>query len=195
MAGDSAGTKKRLLEAAAAEFAEFGIAGARVDRIARAARANKQMIYAYFGSKDALFDTVFSAYVGASLEEVDFDATDLPAYAGRLFDQSQDHPAVLRLATWYRLERPRGAGLQAVASVNRVRLERLRRAQEDGVLPGHFSPVQLLALIQAIATSWVTMNPEFGAEAAVAGRDERRQSVVEAVRRLLAGAGVSAARD
>jgi AcrR family transcriptional regulator len=195
MAGDSAGTKKRLLEAAAAEFAEFGIAGARVDRIARAARANKQLIYAYFGSKDVLFDTVFSAYVGAALAEVDFDATDLPAYAGRLFDQSQDHPAVLRLATWYRLERPHGAGLQAVASVNRLRLERLRRAQEDGVLPSHFSPVQLLALIQAIATSWVTMNPEFGAAAATTDRDERRQTVVEAVRRLLAGAAVSAARD
>jgi AcrR family transcriptional regulator len=183
MAGDSAATKKRLLEAAAAEFAEFGIAGARVDRIALAARANKQLIYAYFGSKDALFDTVFSAYVGAALAEVDFDATDLPAYAGRLFDQSQDHPAVLRLATWYRLERPRGAGLQAVASVNRLRL------------PGHFLPVQLLALIQAIATSWVTMNPEFGAAAAATDRDERRQTVVEAVRRLLAGAAVSAARD
>ena len=37
------------------EFSAYGIAGARVDRIASAAKANKQAIYAYFGSKDALF--------------------------------------------------------------------------------------------------------------------------------------------
>jgi AcrR family transcriptional regulator len=195
MAGDSAATKRRLLEAAAAEFAEFGIAGARIDRIARAARSNKQMIYAYFGSKDALFDAVFSAYVGESLDEVDFDAADLPAYAGRLFDQSEDQPALLRLSTWYRLERPQGASLQAVVSVNQIRLERLERAQEDGVLPGHLSPVQLLALFQSIATSWVTMNPEFGAAAAATGRDERRRAVVEAVQRLLGGAAVSVGCD
>ncbi len=44
MVRDAEATKKRLLDAAAAEFAEFGIAGARVDRIALAAKANKSMI-------------------------------------------------------------------------------------------------------------------------------------------------------
>jgi AcrR family transcriptional regulator len=59
-ARDSAATKERLLEAATAEFAAHGIAGARVDRIAAAARANKQLIYAYFGSKEQLFDAVLA---------------------------------------------------------------------------------------------------------------------------------------
>jgi AcrR family transcriptional regulator len=45
-ARDSAATKERLLAAATDEFAAHGIAGARVDRIAAAARANKQLIYA-----------------------------------------------------------------------------------------------------------------------------------------------------
>lgn len=46
---------ERILEAAAAEFAAHGYAGARVDRIARRARVNKAMLYYHFGSKRALY--------------------------------------------------------------------------------------------------------------------------------------------
>jgi AcrR family transcriptional regulator len=183
---DPEATKLKLLDAARAEFAEFGIAGARVDRIAAAARTNKQMIYAYFGSKDELFDTVFSRHVDRSLDTMDFDASDLPAYAGRVFDRFEDHPDELRLSTWYRLERPDGAGLAAVASINRTRLERLRTAIAAGDLPAHFSPAQLLALVQSIATAWATMNPEFGA-GTLENRATRRRAVVDAVARLIAG--------
>src|SRR3954471_8702056 len=45
----------RILGAAAAEFAERGYAGARVDRIARRARVNKAMLYYHFGSKQSLY--------------------------------------------------------------------------------------------------------------------------------------------
>ena len=48
----------RILAAAAAEFAERGFAGARVDRIARRARVNKAMLYYHFGSKQALYRTL-----------------------------------------------------------------------------------------------------------------------------------------
>jgi AcrR family transcriptional regulator len=184
MVKDAEQTKSRLMKAATAEFAKYGIAGARIDRIAQAAATNKQMIYSYFGSKDELFDHVFSSYVGASLDTVDFDVTDLPGYAGRMFDRFEDDPDSLRLSTWYRLERPGGVGLRAVIAINEVRLERLRKAQEDGLLSRRFDPIQLLALIQAIATSWASMNPEFGA-AAVTDRDYRRRTVVDAVRWLL----------
>lgn len=184
MIKDSEQTKARLLTAAAAEFAQFGIAGARVDRIASAAKTNKQMIYAYFGNKDQLFDQVFSAHVSSSLERVDFDAEDLPSYAGKMFDHFEADPAALRLSTWYRLERPTGPGLDAVVAINEVRVKRLRRAQREGVVGDDFGPVALLALVQAIATSWATTNPELGA-AARTGRDDRRSAVIEAVRRLV----------
>jgi AcrR family transcriptional regulator len=59
MPWDSQATRRRLLEAAIMEFSAYGIAGARVDRIASAAKANKQAIYAYFGGKDALFAAAF----------------------------------------------------------------------------------------------------------------------------------------
>jgi AcrR family transcriptional regulator len=57
---DAARTKQRLLDAACDEFAEYGIAGGRVERIAAAAGCNKALIYAYFDSKDALFDAAFA---------------------------------------------------------------------------------------------------------------------------------------
>jgi AcrR family transcriptional regulator len=45
----------RILKAAVAEFARFGLGGARVDRIAARAGANKRMLYYYYGNKEALF--------------------------------------------------------------------------------------------------------------------------------------------
>lgn len=51
-------TRARILAAAKAEFAERGLAGARVDGIAQRAKANKRMIYHYFGSKEMLYQTV-----------------------------------------------------------------------------------------------------------------------------------------
>ena len=71
-AGDDAGTRERLLAAAAAEFAARGFAGANVDRIARAARVNKAMIYYHFRSKIALYREIvgdmFHA-IGARIRE------------------------------------------------------------------------------------------------------------------------------
>ncbi|KPK04162.1 MAG: TetR family transcriptional regulator [Betaproteobacteria bacterium SG8_39] len=48
-------TRRRILDAATAEFARHGLGGARIDRIARRAGANKRMLYYYFGDKDGLF--------------------------------------------------------------------------------------------------------------------------------------------
>jgi AcrR family transcriptional regulator len=91
---DAARTKQRLLDAARDEFAEYGIAGGRVERIAAAARCNKALIYAYFDSKDALFDAAFAAHVQAHLDRVNFDGTDLPDYAGRAHLDALDRPAL-----------------------------------------------------------------------------------------------------
>jgi hypothetical protein len=56
-------------------------------------------------SKDDLFDAVFHELVLDTVRETPLDATDLPGYAGRLFDGFEERPEVARLATWYRLER------------------------------------------------------------------------------------------
>jgi AcrR family transcriptional regulator len=52
------GRRERLLEMATREFAAKGLAGARVDAIARAARSNKQLVYYYFGNKIGLYNEI-----------------------------------------------------------------------------------------------------------------------------------------
>ena len=58
---DPAKNRQRILKAATAEFARSGLGGARVDRIAARAGANKRMLYYYFGNKEALFLAVMEA--------------------------------------------------------------------------------------------------------------------------------------
>lgn len=186
MPRDADRTKRQLLAAATAEFAAFGIAGARVDRIAASAACNKSLIYAYFGSKDELFDAVFTTHVADIVDQAPFDATDLPGYAGRLFDRFEDDPGTLRLATWYRLERPDGAPLQAVVASNQAKLAGIAQAQADGVIPSSYRPVELLVLVQSITRAWSTTTPEMGAYAP-SSREERRRTVVDAVRQLISG--------
>lgn len=55
---DTRTTRERILEAAADEFARHGLAGARVDRMARRAGVNKAMIYYHFSSKEALYQSI-----------------------------------------------------------------------------------------------------------------------------------------
>ena len=58
---DPAQSRQRILAAARKEFAQYGLGGARVDRIATKAGINKRMLYHYFGNKDDLFCAVLEA--------------------------------------------------------------------------------------------------------------------------------------
>ena len=63
--------RDRLLTAALREFGQKGFAGARVEKITRDANANKQLVYHYFGNKEALFKSVlelaYKEYTGDAL--------------------------------------------------------------------------------------------------------------------------------
>src|SRR5260370_37276458 len=104
MVRDAEDTKRRMLAAATEEFTEHGIAGARVDRIAAAAKSNKAMLYAYFGNKEQLFEAVFALMVTGATDAVPFDAADLPGYAVAMFERYRTDPHVARRADGYRLE-------------------------------------------------------------------------------------------
>jgi AcrR family transcriptional regulator len=187
MAGDSQATQRRLLAAAAQEFAARGIAGARVDRIAEVAQANKAQIYHYFGSKDQLFDAVFNSLVADTLHEVPIDVADLPEYAGRLFDRYEQHPQVPRLATWYRLERAdTQAPLEAIVKSNRDKVDVIARAQRSGQLPSHIAAAGLLALVLALAAMWTSITPEFTELIAGHTAADRRRVITDAVAAVLA---------
>jgi AcrR family transcriptional regulator len=190
---DAEATRARLLAAATEEFARHGVAGARVDRIASAAGANKQLIYAYFESKDGLFDAVLAKHCGALAERVPFDAEDMPGYVGRLFDYGLEHPEVYRLVTWAALERP-----DAVAAFERdsygAKLNAISSAQRAGRVDASFAPADLLALLMAVAAAW------FSASEAIRRFDSKnpmsprrlaqfRQAAIETAARMLSRTG------
>lgn len=55
-----------LLRAAVVEFASYGFDGARVDRIAARAKANKQLIYHYFDDKRGIYREVIKYMMGSN---------------------------------------------------------------------------------------------------------------------------------
>ena len=185
MGRDIQKTKKRLLEAATNEFAQRGIAGARVDRIAELAGCSKALIYDYFGNKDQLFDAVYDALVVAFVQEVPIDPADLAGYAGRLFDQYQACPEILRLSAWDILERG-GAGtrLEAVQVANQNKIAAIEQAQYNGRVSDRWSPAELLLLITSISMMWMFVTPEF-TELSVSEISARRRTVTEAIRLLV----------
>ncbi|WP_412519298.1 TetR family transcriptional regulator [Actinomadura madurae] len=106
MGYDAEATRRRIFEAATAEFAARGLAGARIDRIATEARANKQAIYLYFGSKEKLFGAVVRAKMAEIGHATDIDPDSLAESVGRLFDWYREHPELVRLLLWEALETP-----------------------------------------------------------------------------------------
>jgi AcrR family transcriptional regulator len=72
-------TKRDILVAAREEFVEFGLDGARIDRIAERAGANKRMLYHYVGNKEALYARVLlDAYREIREGEAELHLGELP---------------------------------------------------------------------------------------------------------------------
>ncbi|RYJ03893.1 MAG: TetR/AcrR family transcriptional regulator [Actinomycetales bacterium] len=181
-------TRRRMLEAATAEFAEHGIAGARVDRIVAAAQSNKAQLYAYFGSKDALFDTVFDASIDRILDVVPISADDLADWAVRLYDDYLVRPDLIRLATWRRLERqPVGPLLADAEGRHGAKLEAIAAAQARGeVAPGE--PFDIMAMVISMSMAWSPVSNVYAASSdeAVAEHERRRAFLRDAVQRVVA---------
>jgi AcrR family transcriptional regulator len=185
---NAAASKERLLAAAAAEFVAHGVAGARVDRIATAAAANKRLIYDYFGDKDALFDAVLDTFTADAVGAVPIDPDDLPGYAGRLFDYHSDNPDLLRLVTWARLEGRTTPSAQSQRRASyRRRTAAIEQAQQNGTVTTALTASQLLDMIESLAVGWtvaargvLTTPAKLKAE-----RAAQRRAITEAVRRLV----------
>jgi TetR/AcrR family transcriptional regulator len=99
-------SRAAILRAAAQEFAEHGIAGARTDAIARAARVNKALLYYYFKDKETLYGAVLdNAFSGMKTNIFQVLDSDLPprekimAYVGAYFDfiaSNQIYPKLMQ---------------------------------------------------------------------------------------------------
>jgi AcrR family transcriptional regulator len=164
------------------------VAGARVDRIASAANANKAQIYHYFGDKDGLFDAVLESYSAQAIGAVDIDADDLPGYAGRLFDYHLDHPELLRLVTWARLEgrTTRQTQTQRATSYER-RAAAIKNAQRQARVTDALSASQILDTIESLAVGWTTTARGLLADKRKLNRERKayRAGIVKAVGRIV----------
>jgi AcrR family transcriptional regulator len=185
MPRDSSATKARIIEAAFREFAAHGLAGARVDRIAANAQANKRAIYDYFGDKEQLFDKILIDMVARGTDDVPPLWDDLPEYAGRIYDYFVADPDRMRIHLWRQLERPQALGGETDAY--RQIIDGLRAAQPAGA---RWKPAQLFALLWALQFTWFLASPALAElpdarTTAKTAHKARRAATVEAVRLLI----------
>ncbi|MEM9013285.1 MAG: TetR/AcrR family transcriptional regulator [Pseudomonadota bacterium] len=135
-ARDAGATRARILAAAKHEFATAGLAGARVDAIAARARANKRMIYHYFGGKEALFAAV--------LEEAYLDIRTAEQALGLEAMEPEAAMDALVTFTWrYYLDNP-----EFLRLVNSENLHKARHLQHLDRVRDAFPP--FVALVQSI---------------------------------------------
>ncbi|WP_307841246.1 TetR family transcriptional regulator [Streptomyces endocoffeicus] len=132
----------------------YGLAGARIDRIAETATANKRSIYMHFGTKEELFDKVVADSMIKLAESASFEAGDLPAYAGELFDRLEQWPHIRRLYLWAGLERDQPVDTEV--EQYRKRVAALEAAQEAGRIRADIPSAELMAMVIALVISWDT---------------------------------------
>lgn len=185
---DSEATKALLLKAATEEFAEHGFAGARIDRIADRAGANKRLIYVYFGDKKQLFDAVMQEQTIAVFKAVPMDDGDLYAFAAARFDYVLADPQARRIAMWRTFEEVEPTEAERAGFKERV--DAIAAAQRDGKLRADIPAVDLFAIVLRMTESWLSAPP--GLKAA-AGEDpmsadrlrEHRAALLAAVKSIL----------
>jgi TetR/AcrR family transcriptional regulator len=131
---DPARTRERILRAARREFVAKGFAGARVDAIARAASANKRMLYYYFGDKDALYRAILREGIATNLDLVAAAPPDPADLLPFLFARALKRTESIRMLQWEAL----GTGARRpIAEEERRKAwiegsERIRDAQRAG---------------------------------------------------------------
>ncbi|GAA4677773.1 TetR family transcriptional regulator [Frondihabitans cladoniiphilus] len=179
--------RDRILEAALHEFAERGLAGARIDTIAREAEASKERLYAHFKTKRDLFDAALGASIDRWVHAVPFDARDLPTWASTLYVHLATHSEDARLLLWGQIE---GAALASPGVVDHEQLEARRQgvrdAQAEGLIPTSWQGDELLTMAFGLVLGWF-VTPQ---TTKVRSADVQRRAIVvrEAVSRLLAQA-------
>ena len=148
-------TRARILSAATSEFAQHGFGGARVDRIARRADANKRMLYYYFGSKDELFLAVLEeayAHIRNAEHDLDLEHADPREALKRLVEFTWnyylEHPEFMALLATENLHK--GSHVHRSSRVRKLHSPLvdtlraiLRRGERQGLFRRGVDPVQL----------------------------------------------------
>jgi AcrR family transcriptional regulator len=197
-------TMADILEVATREFAEKGLAGARIDAIADAMRTSKRMIYYYFGSKEGLYLRVLEeSYRRIRQIESEAHLDDLPPedalrrLVGHTVDYQWAHPEFVRLVQNENMHRAeylaqskmiRKLNVPAIDSLARI----VERGQKAGVFRAGLDAVDLHMSISALSFFNVANRHTFSLlfqrdldtpRALVARRDSIIEMVVRFVRK------------
>ena len=206
---DPEGMRLRILDAAKEEFATHGLAGARVDRIAAKAGANKRMLYYHVGKKEELYLTVLEgAYEKIRVEErgLDLEHLDPPKAIERLigftWNYFLENPEFLALLNTENLVKARHLKRSTkVKSMHSPFVEMIRTVVRRGVQSGDFvvavDPVQLYISIAALCFFYLsnsaTLSVIFGRDLLnEEARDERLDHMVALVLAALTGKSFAA---
>lgn len=195
-------TMANILEVAMTEFAEKGLAGARIDEIAAATQTSKRMIYYYFGSKEGLYLAVLEASYGEMrFHESQLDLENMAPVAAlrKLVEYTFDHHRAsenyIRLVMGENINRGQYlAQSPFIQDLNVPAISAIQSLYDRGVAAGDFRPgldaLDIHASISALTFFNVSNRHTFGL---IFKRDteapdwvaHRRQSVVEMVERYL----------
>ncbi|WP_158803171.1 MULTISPECIES: TetR/AcrR family transcriptional regulator [unclassified Acidisoma] len=191
-------TKEDILAVAAEEFADLGLAGARVDAIAERTKTSKRMIYYYFGSKEDLYLAVLErAY--KSIRHVE-DALALGQLGPEealtkmiesTFDYDHEHPGFVRLVAIENIHKAEHvARSKSIGGLNVSVIETLETILEQGYRVGVFrrrvTAVDVHMLISSFCffrvSNQYTFGTIFGVDLAhSAVRQRHRRMIVDTV--------------
>lgn len=201
-AKDPERTRANIIDVATAEFAERGLSGARVDRIAERTRTSKRMLYYYFGDKEGLYRAVLlSYYEKLRSAEAALDLKHQPPLAALktlvdfTFDYHAEHAAIVRLVMVENIHKGQHvAKLPSVTPVNSTILltvaDILERGEKEGVMRPSLDPFDLYTTIAALCFFNVSNRYTFRAifrhdMADPAEAKARKQSIWEVVKRYV----------
>src|ERR1700754_2344538 len=199
---DPAATRRKLLTAARREFASSGLAGARVDEIAARAGVNKQLVYHYFGDKDALYLAVLEwVYEEIRAQERKLNLEGLPPREAikRLIEASFDHLAAHPDFIVLLNDENRGGarhvrGSRKLEAMNSPLVSMVGKILKQGVREGIFrrgiNPVHLYISIAGLSYFYFSNGPTlsaiFGTDLSTpAAKRARRKHVVDLVLQAL----------
>jgi AcrR family transcriptional regulator len=191
-------TRLNILEVATQEFADKGLAGARIDEIAEKTDSSKRMIYYYFGGKDGLYRAVLErAYGGIRMREAEqrFDAMGaveaMQTLVRHTFDYHDQHPEFVRLVMNENiLHGAHVAEIEGMKERNRRVIESIAAILDRGVAEGVFrtgvDPLSLHLTMSAMSFYCVsnryTIKANFGLDlGSKKVKTARREDIVETI--------------
>jgi TetR/AcrR family transcriptional regulator len=171
-------TKASILASARIEFAEYGLKGGRIERIAKRAKANKQLVYYYYGNKDDLYRAALErTYAEIRIREKELDLSAMPPVEAmrRLvefsLDYLQNHREFIRLladanAHGARHLRTSKLAKQTNSPLLKLIAETLHRGVKEGVFRAGVDPLNLYVSIAGMTFFYFangsTMSAIFG---------------------------------